>query len=73
MCKFGEKCKFRNLSVNKINDILNKYQELKQEKASLKLQLKGKCFKLKNLGEKYCDVTNDNVYTLLKPSYNSLK
>ncbi len=67
MCKFGEKCKFRNLSVNKINDIL------KQEKASLKLQLKGKCFKLKNLGEKYCEVTNDNVYTLLKPSYNSLK
>ncbi len=54
MCKFGEKCKFRNLSVNKINDILNKHQELKQEKASLKLQLKGKCFKIKNLGEKYC-------------------
>jgi len=50
-----------------MNDILNKYEELKQENTSLKLELKEKCFKLKNLGEKYCDVTNDNLHALLKP------
>lgn len=36
-----------------MNDILNKYEELKQENTSLKLELKEKCFKLKNLGKKY--------------------
>ena len=36
-----------------MNDILNKHEELKQENTSLKLELKEKFLKLKNLGKKY--------------------
>ena len=39
-CKFRKKCKFRHLSVNKMNDILKKYEELKREKTSLGIRRK---------------------------------
>jgi hypothetical protein len=70
-CKFEEKCRFQHISVNELNDIINKYQDLKQENASLKLMLKEKSLKLSNLEKKSCDVTTDNVHALVKPSYNS--
>jgi hypothetical protein len=57
--------------VNELNDIINKYQDLKQENASLKLMLKEKSLKLSNLAKKSCDVTTDNVHALVKPSNNS--
>ncbi len=69
--KFEEKCRFQHISVNELNDIINKYQDLKQENASLKLMLKEKSLKLRNLAKKSCDVTTDNVHALVKPSYNS--
>ena len=34
-CKFGEKCKIRHLNVNELNDILTKFECLKQEYESL--------------------------------------
>jgi hypothetical protein len=38
-CKFGEKCKFRHLNIDELNDILNKFEDLKQENESLKKNL----------------------------------
>ena len=70
-CKFEEKCRFQHISVNELNDIINKFQDLKQENASLKLMLKEKSLKLSNLDKKSCDVTTDNVHALVKPLYNS--
>jgi hypothetical protein len=43
-CKFEEKCRFQHISVNELNDIINKYQDPKQENAPLKLILKEKSF-----------------------------
>ena len=70
-CQSGEKCKFRHVSVNEVNDIFTKFKDLKQENTSLKRDLKDKCIKLRNLEIKYCDVTNDSVHALAKPLYNS--
>jgi hypothetical protein len=71
-CQFGEKCKFRHISINELNDILNRMEDLKQENESLKLGLKEKSREIRNLEKKICDVTNDNVYALEKPLYSSL-
>ena len=38
-CKFGEKCKFRHLNIDELNDILNKFEDLKEENQSLKKNL----------------------------------
>jgi hypothetical protein len=70
-CQFGEKCKFRHIGVSELNDILNKFEDLKQENTSLKRDLKDKNIKLSNLKNKYFDVTNDSVHALEKPLYNS--
>ena len=48
-CQSGEKCKFRHLSVNELNDIFTKFKDLKQENTSLKRDLKDKCIKLRNV------------------------
>jgi len=48
-CQFGEKCKFRHIGVSELNDILNKFEDLKQENTSLKRNLKDKNIKLSNL------------------------
>ena len=50
--KFEEKCRFQHISVNELNDIINKYQDLKQENAPLKLILKEKSLKIINLDKK---------------------
>ena len=71
-CHFGEKCKFRHISINEVNDILKKLEDLKIENESLKLELKEKSQEIRNLENKNCDVTNDNVYALEKPLYSSL-
>ncbi len=66
-CQYGEKCKFRDISINELNDILNKMEDLKQENESLNLDLKEKSWEIRNLKKKNCDVTNDNAYALEKP------
>ena len=71
-CHFGEKCNFRHIRLDELNNILNKMEDLKQENESLKLDLKEKSREIRNLEIKYCDVTNDNVYALEKPLYSSL-
>ena len=48
-CLFGEKCKFRHISISELNDILNKMEDLKQENESLKLDLKEKSREIRNL------------------------
>ena len=35
-CLFGEKCKFQHLSINALNEILNKFEDINQENVSLK-------------------------------------
>jgi hypothetical protein len=35
-CQSGEKCKFRHVSVNELNDIFTKFKDLKQENTILK-------------------------------------
>ena len=70
-CLFGEKCKFRHLSINELNDVLKNVEDLKQENELLKSELKQKCIEIRNLEKKNCDVTNDNVHLLAKPLYNS--
>ena len=35
-CQFSEKCKLRQLSINELNDILNKMEDLKQENVEKK-------------------------------------
>ena len=70
-CKFGEKCKFRHLNLSELSDILNKFESLKNENESLKLDLKEKYQKISNLEKKYGDVTNLEK-TSQKPLYNSL-
>ncbi len=69
--QFGEKCKFRHIDVSELNDILTKFEDLKQENTSLKRDLKDKNIKLSNLKNKYFDDTNDSVHGLEKPLYNS--
>ncbi len=69
-CKFGEKCKFKHLNINELNDILNKFEGLKQE--SLKRNCKySNAEKLSNLDKKLCDVTDNNINTFSKPLYSS--
>jgi hypothetical protein len=70
-CLYGEKCKFRHLNINELNDVLKKVEDLKQENELLKSELKGKCIEIRNLEKKNCDVTNDSVHLLAKPLYNS--
>ena len=70
-CKFGEKCRFRHLNVSELNDILNKFESLKNENESLKLDLKEKYQKISNLEKNYGDVINLEK-TSQKPLYNSL-
>jgi hypothetical protein len=38
-----------NISINELNDILNKMEDLKQENESLKLDLKEKSREIRNL------------------------
>jgi hypothetical protein len=33
-CKFGEKCKFRHLNIDELNDILNRFEDLISKKMS---------------------------------------
>jgi hypothetical protein len=70
-CKFGEKCKFRHLNVNELNDILTKFEGLKQEYESLKRNFRENFEKLSNLDKNVGDVTNNGVNALSKPLYNS--
>ena len=70
-CQFGEKCKFKHLSINALNEILNKFEDIKQENVSLKRNLKEKLKMISNLDKDSCDVTNNNVKELDKPLYNS--
>ena len=70
-CQFGEKCKFKHLSLNAMNEILNKFEDIKQENVSLKRNLKEKLKMISNLDKDSCDVTNNNVKELDKPLYNS--
>ena len=60
-CQFGEKCKFKHLSLNAMNEILNKFEDIKQENVSLKRNLKEKLKMISNLDKDSCDVTNNNV------------
>ena len=70
-CQFGEKCKYRHISVNEINEILASFVGLKQENESLKSVLKDKCRELSNIYKKRCHVTDYNVNVPTKPLYNS--
>jgi hypothetical protein len=70
-CQFGEKCKFKHLSINALNKILNEFEDTKQENVSLKRNLKEKLKMISNLDKDSCDVTNNNVKELDKPLYNS--
>ena len=67
----AKKYKFRYIDVSELNDILTKFEDLKQENTSLKRGLKDKNIKLSNLKNKYFDVTNDSVHALEKPLYDS--
>jgi hypothetical protein len=70
-CQFGKECKFLHLSINELNCVLNKMEDLKQENESLKSDLRNKCLEIRFLENKFCDVTNDSVHVLTKPLYNS--
>jgi hypothetical protein len=70
-CQFGEKCKFQHLSIDALNEILNKFEDIKQENVSLKRNLKEKLKIISNLNKESCDVTKNNVKDLDKPLYNS--
>jgi hypothetical protein len=70
-CQFGKECKFLHLSINELNCVLNKMEDLKQENESLKSDLRNKCLEIRFLENKFCDVTNDSVHVLKKPLYNS--
>jgi hypothetical protein len=51
-CQFGE-CKFLHLSINELNYVLNKMEDLKQENESLKY----------DLGDKYLEIIfNDIIF-----------
>ncbi len=69
ICLFGEKCKFRHFSINKLNDVLKKVEDLKQDNELLKSELKAKCIEIRNLEKKNFDVTNESVHVLAKPIY----
>ena len=60
ICKLNikNKCKYRHLNGSELNDIVNKYENLKQENVSLKSVLKEKCQKISNLEKKCYDGTN---------------
>ena len=52
-CQFGEECKFLHLSINELNYVLNKMEDLKQENESLK----------SDLGDKYLEIIfNDIIF-----------
>jgi isochorismate synthase EntC len=70
-CKLGEKCKFKHLNINELNEILNKFEGLKQEYESLKKNFKENGEKLSNLDKKLCEVTDNNINTFSKPLYSS--
>ncbi len=72
-CKLGEKCKFKHLNLNELNEILNKFEGLKQEYESLKKNFKENGEKLGNFDKKLCDVTDNNINTFSKLLYSSNK
>jgi len=57
-CQFGEKCKFQHLSIDALNEILNKFEDIKQENVSHKRNLKEKLKMISNLDKDSCDVIN---------------
>ena len=69
-CQFGDKCKYRHISVNELNNILASFIGLKEENESLKSVLKDKCRDLSNMYKKSYHVTDYNA-ALTKPLYNS--
>jgi hypothetical protein len=58
-CHFGNKCKFRHLNFNELNDILTEMENIKLENKSLKSELGKITVKKYNSNKKECDVTND--------------
>ena len=54
-----------------MNDILTKFEGLKQEYESLKRNFRENFEKLSNLDKNVGDVTNNGVNALSKPLYNS--
>ena len=70
-CQFGDKCKYRHISVNELNEILASFDSLKQENQLLKSVSTDKCRELGNIHKKRCHVTDYNVNTPTKPLYNS--
>jgi len=70
-CKFGEKCKFRHLNIDELNDILNKFEDLKHENKSLKTKLQEKMNLKSYTSKTQCDVTNDKSEKLKMPLYSS--
>jgi len=70
-CQFGDKCKYRHISINELNNILASFIGLKEENESLKSVLKDKCRDLSNINKKSYHVTDYNVKALTKPLYNS--
>ena len=72
-CKFGEKCKFRHLNIDELNDILNRFEDLKQENEQHKKNFTEKCENLSNFDKSFCDVTSINVNALSKPLYERKK
>jgi hypothetical protein len=71
ICKFNlkNKCKLGHQNVNELNDILTKFEGLKQEYESLKRNLRENFEKLSNLDKNVGDVTNNGVNALSKPLY----
>jgi len=70
-CKFGEKCHFKHLNIDELNDILNKFEDLKQKYDSLEKNFKEKYGKQSNLDKTVCDVIKNNINKTSKPLYNS--
>jgi hypothetical protein len=72
-CQFGEKCKFKHLSIKVLNEILNEFEDIKQENVLLKKNLKEIRQKLNNSDKNFCDVTitKNNVNSIDKSLYNS--
>ncbi len=61
VCHYGDKCKFRHLSVRDLNEILSKMEDLKLENNLLKSELKEKNTKICNFTKMSNHVINDKA------------
>jgi hypothetical protein len=74
-CSYGNKCKYRHIGVNELNQLLVQLEDLKMENKSLRSKLQINNQRISNLNKtKYenYDVSDDSVHALEKRLYSSL-